>query len=188
VHAELASEAHHESLADLLCEVHAYYSGGASASRELVRSYLVETLLAPESPLKLIVAGEGGGGVAGFAAISLTYSLVEPSPAHRRHCWLKELYVRSGRRGGGVGRTLMSWVARYAVDNGCCRIDWPVKDSEHPRHRLLRAPGCDACGGKAELQAVRAGAQSAGVIAPLGSRWYAPPPVQRSRPLKVAAM
>ena len=23
----------------------------------------------------------------------------------------------------------MSWVARYAVENGCCRIDWPVKAS-----------------------------------------------------------
>jgi GNAT superfamily N-acetyltransferase len=129
MHTGLASEEHHESLADLLCEVHAYYNDGASASRELVRSYLVDTLLAPESPLKLVVAGPGAGEVAGFAAISLTYSLVEPSTERRRHCWLKELYVRSGSRGAGVGRALMSWVARYAVDNGCGRIDWPVKAS-----------------------------------------------------------
>jgi hypothetical protein len=23
----------------------------------------------------------------------------------------------------------MAWVARYAVENDCCRIDWPVKAS-----------------------------------------------------------
>lgn len=129
MHVELASEAHHESLADLLCELHAYYNDGSILSKDLVRSYLVGTLLAPESPLKLVVAAHSDGQVDGFAAISLTYSLVEPSPEQRRQCWLKELYVRSGSRGSGVGRALMSWVARYAVDNGCCRMDWPVKES-----------------------------------------------------------
>lgn len=129
MHVELASEAHHESLADLLCELHAYYNEGSSVSKDLVRSYLLGTLLAPESPLKLVVAARRDGQVEGFAAVSLTYSLVEPSPAQRRQCWLKELYVRSGNRGGGVGRALMSWVARYAVDNGCGRMDWPVKES-----------------------------------------------------------
>ena len=126
---ELASEEHRESLADLLCELHAYYNEGSSVSKELVRSYLADALLAPESPLKLFVAARTDGEVAGLAALSLTYSLVEPSPEQRRQCWLKELYVRSGCRGGGVGRALMSRVARYALDNGCCRIDWPVKES-----------------------------------------------------------
>jgi ribosomal protein S18 acetylase RimI-like enzyme len=23
----------------------------------------------------------------------------------------------------------MTWVARYSVANGCCRVDWPVKSS-----------------------------------------------------------
>jgi GNAT superfamily N-acetyltransferase len=47
----------------------------------------------------------------------------------RRHCWLKELYVRSSARGLGAGTALMSWVARYAAEHGCSRIDWPVKAS-----------------------------------------------------------
>jgi GNAT superfamily N-acetyltransferase len=114
---------------DLLRELHTYYNEGSSVTREMVRSYLVEQLLAADSPLRLVVAFQDDGQVLGFAAISLTYSLVEPTPEKRRHCWLKELYVLSSKRSAGVGRALMAWVARYATENGCSRIDWPVKAS-----------------------------------------------------------
>jgi GNAT superfamily N-acetyltransferase len=124
---ELASQLHHESLVELLCELHSYYNEGSSVSAGLVRSYLMECLLAPSSPLHLVVATREHAQVVGFAAISLTYSLVEPAPDKRRHCWLKELYVRSSSRSLGIGKALMSWVAQYAVAHGCCRIDWPVK-------------------------------------------------------------
>ena len=96
-------------------------------SHELVRSHLLERLLAPSSPLQLVVATLENTQVVGFAATSLTYSLVEPAADKRRHCWLKELYVRSSSRSLGVGVALMSWVAQYAAAQGCCRIDWPVK-------------------------------------------------------------
>lgn len=92
-----------------------------------MRTYLLDTLLAADSPLRLVVAVDAHGAVLGFAAISLTWSLVDPMPETRRHCWLKELYVRSGQRGRGVGRALMAWVARDAVELGCARIDWPVQ-------------------------------------------------------------
>jgi GNAT superfamily N-acetyltransferase len=127
VRVELASQLHHESLVELLCELHSYYNEGSSVPHGLVQSYLVECLLAPTSALQLVVATQEHSQVVGFAAISLTYSLVEPTPDKRRHCWLKELYVRSSSRSLGVGKALMSWVAQYALSHGCSRIDWPVK-------------------------------------------------------------
>lgn len=127
VRLDLVSQPHYESLIELLCELHSYYNKGSSVPPELVRSYLIECLLAPTSPLQLVVATRERSQVLGFAAISLTYSLVEPTANKRRHCWLKELYVRSSSRSRGVGKALMSWVAQYAVTHGCCRIDWPVK-------------------------------------------------------------
>lgn len=123
----LVSEQQHESLVELLCELHSYYHKGSSVAHGLVRSYLVECLLAPRSPVQLAVATREPSQVLGFAAISLTYSLVEPTTDKRHHCWLKELYVRSASRGLGVGKALMAWVAQYAVAHQCCRIDWPVK-------------------------------------------------------------
>jgi GNAT superfamily N-acetyltransferase len=124
---DLVSPPQHESLVDLLCELHSFYNEGSSAAPDMVRSYLVEDLLSGDSGLRLVVAYDETQYVLGFAAISLTYSLVEPTPDRRRHCWLKELYVRESHRSTGVGEALMTWVARYAVKNACCRIDWPVK-------------------------------------------------------------
>jgi ribosomal protein S18 acetylase RimI-like enzyme len=129
VRIELVSEPQHESLTDLLCELHAYYNDGVPASREAVREHLVGNLLATGSPVRLAVAISEEGVVIGLAAIMLTYSLVEPMPDKCRQVQLKELYVLPAQRSRGTGKALMSWVARYAADNGCCRIDWPVKAS-----------------------------------------------------------
>jgi ribosomal protein S18 acetylase RimI-like enzyme len=126
---KVVSEPQHESLIDLLCELHTYYNEGSMVPRETVREHLLENLLGAASPHRLVVAGSESGEVVGLAAITLVYSLVEPTAEKRKHCQLKELYVRSSARSQGVGRALMSWVARYAFENGCCRIDWPVKAS-----------------------------------------------------------
>lgn len=124
---DLVARAQYESLVDLLCGVHSYYNEGSSVSRETVRSHLLGNLLAPGSPPRLVVASTDAGRVLGFAAISPTYSLVEPTPARRRQCQLKELYVRSSERTLSVGKAIMAWVARHAAKNECGRIDWSVK-------------------------------------------------------------
>jgi hypothetical protein len=86
---ELVSPPQHASLVDLLCELHSYYNEGSTVAPEMVRSYLVEDLLAVHSGLCLAVAIDESQGLLGFAAISLAYSLLEPTPDRRRHCWLR---------------------------------------------------------------------------------------------------
>lgn len=126
---ELVTENQHESLVDLLCELRAFYNEDSVVRRELVEEHCRENLLAIQSPHRLIVASGSSGAVVGLAAITLAYSLVDFTAEKRKHCQLKELYVRSSQRSKGVGRALMSGVARYAFENGCRRIDWPVKAS-----------------------------------------------------------
>lgn len=123
----LLREDQHESMIDLLVEIHAYYTEGEVISHEVVREHLLKNLLSTDSPHRLAVCSGDDGVVAGFAAITLVYSLVDFAPEKRKHCQLKEVYVRSSMRSNGVGHALMSWVARHAVENGCHRIDWPVK-------------------------------------------------------------
>ncbi len=126
MHVALLEPHQHESMVDLLGGLHAYYNEGAAVSREVVREHLLHNLLAADSPLRLVVAAREDGQALGLAAISLTYSLVEPAPEKCRQCTLKELYVRSSERSQGVGKALMAWVARHAIEHGCSRIDWPV--------------------------------------------------------------
>lgn len=136
----LVSEIQHESLVDLLCELHTYNNEGSSVPREMVRTHLLENLLGVDTPLRLVVASNKNL-VLGFAAISLTFSLVEPTPEKCHHCQLKELYVRSSERGVGVGRAIMAWVARYAAENGCHRIDWPVQTANATGISFYKALG-----------------------------------------------
>ncbi|MES2950688.1 MAG: GNAT family N-acetyltransferase [Pseudomonadota bacterium] len=128
MHVDLVSETQHESLIDLLCELHTYYNQGSVVPRALVAEHLVENLLGNASPHRLVVASSGGE-VVGLAAITLVYSLVDFAADKRKQCQLKELYVRSSHRSQGAGKALMSWVARHALENGCHRMDWPVKAS-----------------------------------------------------------
>ncbi|MFP5390119.1 MAG: N-acetyltransferase family protein [Gammaproteobacteria bacterium] len=126
----LVSPAQHDSLVTLLCELYAYYNP-TPIEPALVREHLQQRLLARDSPLQLVVAVEHGT-VLGFAAFALLYSLVDPTPGQRRQCMMKELYVRDACRGRGVGRALMAWIARHALEEGCCRVDWNVQAS-NPR-------------------------------------------------------
>jgi GNAT superfamily N-acetyltransferase len=138
----------HESLIDLLCELYGYYNRQASVTRDVVRAHLLDNLLAPDSAVRLIVAEDRARSVAGFAAIVLLHSLVDPTPANRRQCMVKELFVRSGRRSEGVGRALMAWIARYAVDQGCGRIDWHVQASNHAGIRFYAGLGAEPVEGR----------------------------------------
>lgn len=123
----LVSPHQHESLIDLLAELHGHYHDGETIPRAWIREHLQANLLGPGSPHRLVVASTADGGVVGLAAIMRVHSLVDFDPAQRHQCQLKELYVKAAQRGVGVGRALMAWVAGYAIAQGCHRIDWPVK-------------------------------------------------------------
>jgi GNAT superfamily N-acetyltransferase len=109
--------------------LHAFYHDPPHASRDAVRDHLLGNLLAPGSPLRLVVAQPPSHGVVGFAAVFFVHSLIDPSPENRRQCQLKELFVSDAHRSRGVGAALLRWVARYALENGCGRMDWNVSAS-----------------------------------------------------------
>ena len=131
----------HEALVDLMHEMCAFYSEDAPVAREDVRSNLMDNLLAPDSPLRLVVASDGQGELVGLAAIALFHSLVDPAPRRRGQLLLKELYVRRARQDQGVGRALMAWVARHALERGCARIDWNVSASNRQALAFYRSLG-----------------------------------------------
>ena len=130
----------YESLASLLTELHCYYTDPPTASREDIRSHLLENLL-PQNGLCLPVAVDENNQVVGFAALVLMHSLVDPGAQGRRQCLLKELYVSSNCRSKGVGRQLVQWAAVFAIRAGCGRMDWNVKASNKRGINFYKALG-----------------------------------------------
>lgn len=108
-------EAQHDSFIDFLAEVHGFYNNGALISRQSVQDHLLGNLLCANSPHCLAVASTADHTVVGLAALTLVFSPVDFHPNQRKHCQLKELYVRLPFRSAGVGRALMSWVANLLL-------------------------------------------------------------------------
>ena len=131
----------HEALVDLMHEMCVFYSEEDPVSRDDVRSNLLDNLLAPDSPVRIVVAVDDLGDVVGLAAIALFHSLVDPAPQRRGQLLLKELYVREHRQRQGIGKALMSWVARHALERGCARMDWNVSASNRQGLAFYRSLG-----------------------------------------------
>jgi GNAT superfamily N-acetyltransferase len=55
--------------------------------------------------------------------------------------YLEDLYVRSEARGLGVGRRLLAWLARLALERGCARLEWAVLDWNTPSIAFYRSLG-----------------------------------------------
>jgi GNAT superfamily N-acetyltransferase len=137
----LVDAGQHDTLVALLHEMCTFYSEAAPVSLADVRSNLRDNLLAADSPVRLVVAANDAGEAIGFAAIALFHSLVDPAPQRRGQLLLKELYVRQADQGRGVGRALMAWVARHAIERGCARMDWNVSASNRAGLAFYRSLG-----------------------------------------------
>ncbi len=132
MHIAFVDASQHEALVDLMHEMCIFYSEETPVSRDDVRANLLDNLLAPDSAVRLVVAADDRGELLGLAAIALFHSLVDPAPQRRGQMLLKELYVREQRQ--GIGKALMAFVARHALERGCARMDWNV--SAHNRQGL----------------------------------------------------
>lgn len=93
----------HAALIDLLHEMNAHYNGGTPAvARAVAARHLHQNLLGPTSALRLVVASIHGSDVAGFAAIAMFHSLVDPDPLR---------IVPSGCTSGSRARRSRLWPA-----------------------------------------------------------------------------
>jgi GNAT superfamily N-acetyltransferase len=76
----------------------------------------------------------------GFALFFHTFSTFLGKPG----IYLEDLFVRPTARGRGVGRSLLAWLARTALERGCGRLDWAVLDWNEPSIRFYHGLGAVA--------------------------------------------
>ncbi len=84
------------------------------ATEELLREWLFEKRKAE------VVFGELDGEPVAFALFFHNFSTF----LGRAGIYLEDLYVRPEARGNGVGKKMMKYLARLAVERGCGRLEW----------------------------------------------------------------
>ena len=83
------------------------------------------------------VMARTGHDYAGYALYFFSFSTFLGKPG----IYLEDLYVTPRWRGRGLGRLLMSYVARVAVERGCGRMEWSVLDWNELALKTYRAVG-----------------------------------------------
>ncbi|MBB4863980.1 GNAT superfamily N-acetyltransferase [Pseudomonas nitritireducens] len=88
-------------------------------------------------PYAEVLIGEVDGQPQGFALFFHNYSTWLSQPG----IYLEDLYVRPAARGAGLGKALLSELARLAVARGCGRLEWSVLDWNEPAIGFYRRLG-----------------------------------------------
>jgi GNAT superfamily N-acetyltransferase len=73
----------------------------------------------------------------GFALFFHNYSTFLGKPG----IYLEDLFVRPEARGRGLGKRLLTWLARTAVERNCGRLEWAVLDWNEPSIRFYKSLG-----------------------------------------------
>jgi GNAT superfamily N-acetyltransferase len=84
-----------------------------------------------------VVIAEFEGEAAGFALFFANYSTF----LGRAGMHLEDLYVREALRGKGIGKALLSCLAKLAVERRCGRLEWNVLDWNEPAIRFYESLG-----------------------------------------------
>jgi GNAT superfamily N-acetyltransferase len=97
---------------------------------------LRQTLFGERRVAEVVIASYEGE-PAGFALFCHNFSTILGRPG----VYLEDLFVIPKLRGRGIGRILLSFLAKIAVERGCARLDWWVLDWNEPAIRFYERLG-----------------------------------------------
>lgn len=84
-----------------------------------------------------VLVAEASARVIGYASFVIGYN----TDVAARELWMHDLFVVPAWRGRGVGRALVTAVAREAVRRRLACLEWAVRDSNHRAMRFYRRLG-----------------------------------------------
>ncbi|BBM00127.1 GNAT family N-acetyltransferase [Microbulbifer sp. GL-2] len=108
-----------EKILPIFRELEEYYFGDKAASLNEIRDYFLNKVFSEISGVQVLLAMDEPEKVVGFATISVLF----PAPKLSGQIYMKDLFTSSSSRGLGVGRQLMRYIAKYALEHGCNRLD-----------------------------------------------------------------
>jgi GNAT superfamily N-acetyltransferase len=102
-----------------------------------------ETMIADalfgDNPRLFCDIAEWNGDVAGFAVWFINFSTF----SGRSGIYLEDLFVRPALRGKGIGKALLSHLAKACVANGWSRLQWSVLDWNTPSIEFYQSLGAE---------------------------------------------
>ena len=103
---------------------------------EATEAMIAEALFA-ENPQLYCAITEWDGEAVGFAVWFANFSTF----SGRHGIYLEDLYVRPSHRGKGIGKALLTYLAKECVDNGWSRMQWAVLDWNAPSLAFYKSLG-----------------------------------------------
>ena len=103
---------------------------------EATEAMMTEALFG-ENPRLFCDIAEWNGEVAGFAVWFINFSTF----SGRSGIYLEDLFVRPGLRGNGIGKALLSHLAKVCVIQGWSRLQWSVLDWNAPSIAFYKSLG-----------------------------------------------
>ncbi|MBV6728447.1 GNAT family N-acetyltransferase [Nocardioides daeguensis] len=106
---------------------------------ETTEDDLQRWLFGPDPVANVLVAESGGPGstVVGMALWFRTFSTWTGTPG----IYLEDLFVQPDQRGSGLGKALLTALARVAVERGYRRVEWAVLDWNTPSIEFYESLG-----------------------------------------------
>jgi GNAT superfamily N-acetyltransferase len=101
---------------------------------------LLRQTLFGERRVAEVVIADFEGEPAGFALFVHNFSTLLGRPGVQ----LEELFVALDFRGRGIGRLLISFLARLAIDRGCAQLEWSVLGRNQAAIRFFERLGAQA--------------------------------------------
>lgn len=116
-----ATAADAEALFELVLALAEYekLSHAVTGSAEALHTHLFG-----DRPFAEAIVAEVEGRVVGFALFFYNYSTFLTKPG----IYLEDLFVLPEYRRHGIGRSLLTYLAQRAVEQGCGRLEWSVLD------------------------------------------------------------
>ena len=97
----------------------------------------LEKYLFSQEKVAEVVLGYEGELPVGFALFFHNFSTFLGKPG----IYLEDLYVLKEHRGKGYGKSLLTYLARLAVERGCGRLEWAVLDWNEPSIEFYKSLG-----------------------------------------------
>jgi GNAT superfamily N-acetyltransferase len=118
----IATKGDIDDIVDLFHRIDLHYFPDKAPAKKEISAYVRHNLFKEHCGVRVVLAKEGVKPL-GIA----TFSILYPAPRTTGQLFMKDLFTVEEARGKGVGRALMRFLAKHALEMGCSRFDWTAE-------------------------------------------------------------